>query len=228
MNRIVNKIYSWFLKALFGVGMMTAAFPMTVCAQTGITTGAGSTADAVHYQGVWTAGTTEYVNVDVLDSTADTDGYVNSLYAGGLARIYTAAGFETYGVYAQYVPTKSFAKLVKKTNIPTDSLRVYVRAGIGSTVPDTGNAFVTGFAGGGASYAITSSGSVVWNTIYGEYQYPGIAIVKTGMDVYLSKLSSSSTASVQSPMAAKLRRALHLQKAHLTAQDYYEAANNAH
>ena len=211
----MKRILAFASLILFG----TLAF-----AQTGISTGAGSTADAVHYRGAWTAGTTEYINIDLKDSTADTNGYVNSLYLGGLGRIYPTAGFDTYAGYAEYVPTKTLASLIKSTNIPADSFRVYVRGGLGETIPDNGNSFVTGFAGAGVDYAITSSGSVVWNTVYAEWQNPGVVVVKSGLQVYLG---GSSTATVQSAKAAKERRLFGLKRAHLTANDYYEAAKLA-
>jgi len=57
-------------------------------AQTGIALSVGSTADAVHYHGTWTVGSTEFTNFDVKDSAADSNGYVNSIYLGALARNY--------------------------------------------------------------------------------------------------------------------------------------------
>ena len=119
------------------------------------------------------------------------------------------------------MPTKTLAKLIKGTNIPADSLRMYVRGGIGETIPDAGNPFLTGFAGAGLDYAITSSGSVVWNTVYAEWQNPGVVILKSGMQFYLN---GSTT---QSAKAAKLRRMLGMKRAHLTANDYYQAAKLA-
>jgi hypothetical protein len=189
-------------------------------AQTGITPGIGSTADAVHYHGAWTAGTTEYASFDAKDSTADTNGYVNSLYVGGLGRLYQSAGFTTYGGYAEYVPTKTLAWLVKSTNLPADSLRVYARGGVGETLPTVGSPFITGFGGVGASIALNTSGSIVWDTFYVEWQNPGVVVAKSGLQYYFT----GSTASAQSAKAAKARRMLGLKRAHLTAEDYYRAS----
>ena len=190
----MKKIVALLALALAGAALATA--------QTGITPGVGSTADAVHFRGTWTAGTTEYVDVDLKDSAADSNGYVNSLYIGGLGRIYSSAGFDTYAGYGEFVPTKTLAALIKGTNIPADSFRVYVRGGIGETIPSVGSPFVTGFAGAGASIAITSSGSVVWETVYAEWQNPGVVVVKSGLQVYFG----GSNGSAQSKQAAKLRR----------------------
>ena len=178
-------------------------------AQTGIALSVGSTADAVHYHGTWTVGSTEFTNFDVKDSAADSNGYVNSIYLGALARNYGTAGFSTYGGYAEYVPTKFIASVLKSTNIPADSFRVYLRGGAGSTVPAVGNTFLTGFMGAGADVAINSCGSVVWNAIYGEWQNPGLVIVKSGLQVYFG---GTATGTPQSSAAAKLRRALLLKR----------------
>jgi len=86
---------------------------------------------------------------------------------------------------------------------------VYLRGGAGSTVPAVGNTFLTGFVGAGADVAINSSGSVVWNAIYGEWQNPGVVIVKSGLQVYFG---GPSTGTAQSSAAAKLRRALLLKR----------------
>jgi hypothetical protein len=189
--------------------MVALIFASVLSAQTGITLSVGSTADAVHYHGAWTVGSSEFATYDVKDSAADSNGYVNSIYLGALARNYGTAGFSTYGGYADYVPTKFVASVLKSTNIPTDSFRVYLRGGAGSTVPAVGNTFLTGFMGAGADVAINSSGSVVWNAIYGEWQNPGIVIVKSGLQVYFG---GTATGTAQSSAAAKMRRALFLQR----------------
>jgi hypothetical protein len=177
-------------------------------AQTGVTPGIATTGDAFHYHGGWYAGSTETASLDIKDSAADSNGYVNSVYVGAFGRLYEAGGFTSYGGYGQYTPTKTLAALIKATNIPADSFRVYVRGGIGETIPTVGSPFVTGFAGAGASLAITSSGSVVWNTVYAEWQNPGIVIVKSGLEFYLTGTNGSA----QSSARAKLRRVLALRK----------------
>ena len=188
--------------AITALALVTLALAAT--AQTGITPSFTSTADAVHYRGSWTPGTTESFMYDVKDSPADASGNVDSFYLGALARSYGTAGFSTYGGYGQYEPTKFVAKYIGKTNIPADSFRVYVRGGVGNTVPAVGKAFFTGFVGAGASMALNSSGSVVWDAFYGEWQNPGVFIVKSGAQIYWGGNSTGNTQS----KAAKLRRAL--------------------
>lgn len=176
---------------------------VTAVAQTGITPVVGSTADAFHYHGSWYAGTTETAGIDVKDSTADSSGYVNSLYIGALGRLYSAGGFNSYGGYGEYVPTKTLAAFIKSTNIPADSFRVYFRGGVGETIPTgAGSPFVTGFAGGGASIAINTSGTIVWDTVYAEWQNPGVVVVKSGLQYYFG------AAQAQSAKAAATRRSL--------------------
>jgi len=183
------------------IGLLATA---ALYAQTGITPSFTTTADAVHYRNAWTAGTTQTISIDLKDSLAGTNGYVDSLFVGGMSREYGAAGFSTYGGYAEYVPTKTLASFIKSTNIPADSFRVYARGGLGTTVPAVGKSFFTGFAGAGVSVAVNQSGSVVWDTAYFEWQNPGIAVLKSGLQIYFGGAATSP----QGGKAAVARRAL--------------------
>jgi hypothetical protein len=176
------------------------AFTLPALAQ--VTFNVTSTADAVHYHGAWTAGTTETGLFDLKDSTADSNGYVNSFYVGGAVKLYSAAGFNSYLAEFAYEPTKSLASVLKSTNISADYLRVSVNGSFGDMVPTVGSTFLTGGAGAEVDVAVTSSGSVVWDAIYGGWQNPGIFTIKSGLQVYVG----GSSVSTQSAKAAKARR----------------------
>ena len=171
-------------------------------AQKGITPSFTTTADAVHFHNAWSAGTTQTISFDLKDSSPGTNGYVDSLFVGGMSREYGTAGFSTYGGYAEYVPTKTLAAFIKSTNIPADSFRVYARGGLGTTVPSVGNSFLTGYAGAGVSVAVNQSGSVVWDTAYFEWQNPGIVVLKSGLQIYFG----GAAVSPQGGKAAMARR----------------------
>jgi len=150
---------------------------------------------------------------DVKDSTAGPTGYVNSLYLLGEQQIGSStAGFNYEGAGAEFVPTKWLAKLVSGTNLPADSLRVFVGGTMGVLQPNLGKNFFTGNAYAGASIALNQSGSIVWTTYQIGWMNPGIVQMSTAIAAVIGGSSSNPTA--QSPVAAKLHRlALHLKAA---------------
>lgn len=178
------------------------------CAMAQVTPAISSTADAVHYRGAWTVGTTETALVDVKDSTADTSGYVNSAYIGGNFHLYSDAGFNIYEGTVAYEPQKFLAALMTKVapNISADYVHFMVHGDVGDLVPTSGSPYITG--GGGAEFGINlnSSGTAEWKIVRANWHNPGIWSVDSG--ITYTFLSSTSTATVQSAKMAKLRRAL--------------------
>jgi hypothetical protein len=197
------------VKKILAVLALIVAGALTAQAQ--INFNVTSTADAVHYRGAWTAGTTETALVDLKDSTADSSGYVNSLYLGGAFKLYSAAGFNSYLGTIEYEPTKALAAILKSTNISADYVRFTIHGDVGDTVPTVGNAYLTGGAGAEFDVAVNSSGSVVWEAVYAGWQNPGIFTVKSGLQVYLG-----GTSTTQSAKSAKIRRLLHLRTAKIS------------
>lgn len=174
-------------------------------AQTGINIGSGVSADAVHFRGAWTAGSTISQFTDVKDSAASANGYVDSYYALAQERLYSGAGFNSYLTGVQVVPTKLLNSLIGSTNIPSDSVQISARALIGATVPSAGGSRVTGGVGVSGAIALNQSGSIVWKTVDFSWQNPGVITVTSGVQFILG---GPTTVSAQSSKAARLRRAL--------------------
>ena len=173
-----------------------------------------TTADGVHYQGAWSAGTTETALVTARTSSESARGYVNTTNVGGIFHLYSAAGFNSYLGTVGYEPTKALDSFLRKVapSISTDYVRFSIHGDVGETVPSVGNPFITGGAGGEVDIALTQSGSLVWTTIYAGWQNPGVVIVKSGLQYYFG--ASSTSSSTQSAKSAKVRRALAKLKVH--------------
>ncbi len=157
------------MKRIFAITLAMVTFcAMTSAAQTGINVAVGTSAMAVHYQSNWYAVPLVYQTVDVKDWTPDANGYVNSLAVRGDEMDASAtAGFKYFGGGFQFTPTRTLASLVKSTNIPADSVRIYFRGTVGSFIPNAGTSHITGNFGAGGSVALNQSGTIVWNTIEG-------------------------------------------------------------
>jgi hypothetical protein len=196
----MKRILSFIALTMFGACALAQS--------TGITPSVGTTADAVHYRGAWTFGPTNYAKIDLKDSSADSSGYVNTLYVGGLARTYGSAGFNTYGGFAEYEPTKYLEKVLKSTNLTADMIHVSARIGLGSTVPDSGSAYLTGFAGFDTSIAVNDSGTVTVHPLSLNWQNPGIFTITEGFQIYFGGSAASAKSVAQSRKAARMRVAL--------------------
>jgi hypothetical protein len=194
-----------FKVALFSMLFAVMMFvPSVTSAQTGLTFSTGTDVVAVHTNGTWYAGSIINQTLDVKDSTSDNNGYVNSFYLLGEQEIFTStAGFNYYGGGFKYVPTKTLSSLLKGSNIPADSFRIFVRGSVGNVVPTVGSTYLTGVVGVGASYAVTRSGSIVWNTVQAGWQNPGTFYISTGGEIFFG----GQTVNAQSAKAARFRRA---------------------
>jgi len=171
---------------------------------TGMNFSASTDAVAVHYKGNWYAGSIIDENLDIIDSKSDANGNVNSFYLVGEEQILApTAGYTYYGGGFKYVPTKSVASLLGHTNLPVDSLRVYVKGTVGNVIPVKGATYLTGNFSVGTSYAVTKSGSVVWTPIVAGWQNPGTYYVSTGLQAFWGGAGNVNS---QSPKSALLRR----------------------
>jgi hypothetical protein len=194
------------MKHIFAV-IVLALFSTTAFAQLEPTI--TTSADGVHYRGAWYAGTTETVLINARTSAPSTAGYVNTTAIGGAFHLYSAGpGFNSYMGTISYEPTKALATFLNKVTpaISADYVRFSVHGDVGDTVPALGSPYFTGGAGAQVDVALMSSGALVWNTVYAGWQNPGIVIVKSGLQYYFG--GTSSTASLQAPKSAKIRRVL--------------------
>lgn len=186
-------------------GILVSAFLFIASlanAQTGLSFSAGDAAVALHYHGNWYAGTVVSEKLDVKDSAADTNGYVNSFYALGEEKVFSStSGFNYFGGGFELVPTKTLAAFLKNTNIPADSFRVYASGTVGNVIQTIGSSYLSGSVNAGASYALNQNGTIVWNTVQGGWQNPGIFYVSTGLQAIWG-----GSATTQSAKEAKLRR----------------------
>jgi hypothetical protein len=108
--------------------------------------------------------------LDLWDSKADTNGYKNRVYVLGDELVGdSTAGWNYYGGGVRVEPSRAFAGLLKSTNIPADSFKLYFDASIGNTISTAGVSNVSVLLGGGINAAVTSSGSVSWHPFQAKW-----------------------------------------------------------
>ncbi len=167
-----------------------------------LTFSVSSDAIGIHSNGAWYTGSLMDQRLNLIDSFPNKNGFVDSFYVIGEQEI-TTSGFNYYGGGFEYVPTRTFSSLLSHTNIPPDSLRLYLKGSVGGIIPTTGTSYLTGIAGAGLSYSLSPSGSIVWNTVNVGWQNPGTWYITSGLSLFFG----NSTINTQSPKAAMLRKA---------------------
>lgn len=176
-------------------------------AQTGISITTSTDALAIHYRGVWTPAAGLNQTFDLKDSKPDANGYMNSFYLlGQELPAGPTAGFNYYGAGAQYVPSKTLAGLLKSTNIPADSFKVFVRGSVGEFLPITSKGFITGWVGAGASVALNQSGSISWNPVQVGWMNPGAWTISSSILATFGNNPQSATSAKAARVKAALKR----------------------
>jgi hypothetical protein len=184
-------------KAPLGVLLVALLMPATLIAQTaadpigaqppaaGISFSTSSEAVAFYSKGVWTAGndTTEVLSVASVGKHKTNDISV-------IGKEIIASDFTSYLGGFRFEPDLS--GFLAKTQIPVASFRVFVDAGVGTSMLPANTSAVTWLAGGGARYALNSSGSLQWTTITADYVRVGnqnVTKISTGLQYFFHKAS---------------------------------------
>jgi hypothetical protein len=151
----------------------------------GISFSTSSEAVAFYSKGVWTAGndTTEVLSVASVGKHKTNDISV-------IGKEIIASDFTSYLGGFRYEPDLS--GFLAKTQIPVASFRVFVDASVGTSMLPANTSAVTWLAGGGARYALNSSGSLQWTTITANYMRVGnenVTKISTGLQYFFHKAS---------------------------------------
>jgi hypothetical protein len=167
---------------ILGTGLFL--MPMNVYAQTTTTTTsasngfvADSSVVALHYDGVWSAGTHVTESYDFYDFGTKK---ANHVYIVGHELLAPTPGFSVYAGGVAIEP--NLATLFKKFNVPADTFSAQFDAALGNGVPSSGGSHISALAGGLIKYRATSQLS--WNALEVQWVRYGSnngAAISTGL-----------------------------------------------